>query len=304
MLESKLCINNINKSTPEKLSEFKLSEKYATSKVGYSLNRVCRLQGLYGERLALKIKGRKQSYLAKLIQPGYSGSRHLHFIAMFSWISQTPMQSLFLHPKELPHHWGKLDEFSCDTITFCGILPQEIFIGLMQIFCGMSETKKHPRTQLVESLIQALSEYEDEMFMAPNEIDYDKFGRDYNRAVAGGLKRMRTEKNFAHSDMMEVFYVDRITYDVYENPYRDHYLPIEFGRRLQLGFNIESSVDFVVDMRTYTKFIVARKVQDLRVKIIAAIFYQLPSDLTRWFREFAEQTMYQFLGKDKTNTDI
>lgn len=261
-----------------------------------SFKRVYQLQQLKTAKLADQVVGVKPAIWSAYGQQSYTKNRSLHIFAIFSWITQVPIEALCASRREISvsqsDNWQEADRYLLEIITYAATLNSYEF----GCFIRSIQKKVAPEGgELSETILAHLKSLSDigDHFFAPAKIDVDHFKADYYRSVALTMKELRMSNGISQEYIAELMGETLKRYQAYEDPDNPVSLPLYGVMRAINALKIKQIISFVNHMEEYPAFVVARKVQFLRSEVLLELLLALPEPTKLQLSGFIKQ-LFEF----------
>jgi len=251
------------------------------------LRAICVQHNFRPKQLKNRIPDMSQRWWQDFLCPTLPMNRHLHMLAILSWLLQIPM-SVFYAKTELGETLLKNTMGIMPAARYACLmsaLPFEHFILQILHIPGL----KCARTKEIEQKLKDLTKYSDSMFILPKSVNVERFRADYYRSVAISLLGFRAEHRLTIEQVAYVFDVTPEKYKEFENTQNPTNMQARIGLRLKLGFNLSSTVEFAKHMQEYSAFYHARKVQEIREVILNDLTLNVDGKIMIMIREIAHQ---------------
>ena len=234
------------------------------------------------------------------LQKAHTGTRPLHFVAAFSWVTMIPMTSFYLGTKIRESYRG-MDELAVDALLCIGNMPYEQFhIVLSCIYLHLDQAGKDAVDKLKTELTTEFGVIDakfEKKHMPPDVIDLKKFAESYYYSVALTMKKLRIELNLSEQGMARVLGLSRYKYKVLEDPNDPQPLSLLIGARVKLPLKLKSHVNFTTEMTHYSEFNGFRKAQHFRDMLLVESLRHVPAHQKDYVVEMIKAISNAYLKK-------
>lgn len=259
-----------------------------------AFKRIYQLQQLKTKQLAEQVIGVKSSIWSAYGQQSYTKNRSLHIFALFSWVTQAPIETLCSSRRALSiaAKWQEVDRDILDTIVYSSTFNSNEFACFIRAIQRKVEDQGVVIDQAILDDLKKLADIGDD-FLAPKQIDVETFKSDYYRSVALKIKELRENYNFTQEQIAEVMCESLKRFQAYEDPDNPISIPLYGVVRVLSVFKIQQTTDFVTNMQIYKGYPLARQVQNIRSDIILALTLPLPQPIKKQVHGFVRE-LFQF----------
>jgi hypothetical protein len=138
--------------------------------VAVSMAHIRRIQGWSTNAICSRFTGIKTGTIKRYMQPFHQGTRPIHFIAAYSWVTMVLMTS-FLKGLKITEPERGVDSDAIEAIIQCGRLSKNLFQSTLDIiFEYLSPSDKilfRKKQHQIEEQYGSLDNYNDQAFLPP-----------------------------------------------------------------------------------------------------------------------------------------
>ncbi|KUI98932.1 hypothetical protein [Vibrio sp. MEBiC08052] len=235
------------------------------SNISAAMSYVRRTQGLTFKQLEKRLSGIQSDTLKRYMHQSYPAMRPLHVVAAFSWITMVPMTAFFHGFRQNKLYRGMGDGI-VEALVRMGRIPAEILENFLAMVCSMlSEELKQEFLIYRKQIESEFGRMEDHSnLFPPDTLDLNAFANDYYRSVAITVKKFREENELSVDTISRVLGLSKYQYRILEDPRKTSHFPVSIGFRVMKGFQLDSHVNFISEMREFPEFYKVRQVQNVR----------------------------------------
>ncbi len=252
------------------LDEITKALKDVDQVVAVSMAHIRRIQGWSTSSLCSRFTGVQTGTIKRYMQPFHQGTRPIHFIAAYSWVTMVLMTS-FLKGLKITEPERGVDSDAIEAIIQCGRLPKNLFQSTLDIiFEHLSSPDKiifTEKVKAVEEQYGSLNDYNDQDFLPPKIVDLNDFGNDYYYSLALAFQDFRKINSLSAKDMAAGLGLSLNRYKMLEDHTQNKLkapFSLHIGIRIRQVFHTYSHVEFTKYMKQYPQFHQLRIVQHIR----------------------------------------
>lgn len=262
--------NGVKLPSEIELDEITEALKDVDQVVAVSMAHIRRIQGWSTHTICSRFTGVKTGTIKRYMQPFHQGTRPIHFIAAYSWVTMVLMTS-FLKGLKITEPERGVDSDAIEAIIQCGRLPKNLFQSTLDIiFEYLSAQDKIIFKKTVAQVAReygSLDDYNDQDFLPPQILDLNDFGNDYYQSLALAFQDFRAINKLSEEEMALGLGLSLNRYKTLEDHTQSKIncpFSLHIGIRIRQVFHTYSHVEFTKYMKVYPQFHQLRIVQHIR----------------------------------------
>jgi len=144
----------------------------------------------------------------------------------------------------------------------------------------------------VSVFMDELEEIADSEFACPYRLDLDAFGFDYYQSIGQVLVDIRRDNDLTTEDVAWVVGCKPEQYEGFENTVYGRSIPQLLGVRIIVGLGVQDSSIFLKYMDAYRGFKSARRVQELRTRVLECFDENECAGLLKYVKVYRERVIH------------